>query len=805
MARNTPRKYYGRDHNVNTGAGSLTINNIGGDLVQSFTGTDSYPLLGRLYDAVAGVGASHTSEQQYARGTCLKGTREEALGDICHWSSDQSSPPICWLSGTAGVGKSAIAMTIAKSWENDGLVASFFFFRSDPKRNNFSALVPTIALGLVETIPILRAFVERQISKRPTILDATLEDQFRELVLAPSLESRWSGIGQEPVQKVPNLVILDGLDECGDEDAQLRILSTILSSYQQPPSIRTPLKILICSRPEAWLREAFDNDFNQLAQRIVLNNASQTDRDLERLFIYEFEAIRTSRKFARLRFPSPWPSNIELGQLVQKSSSQFVYAATAMKFIKTPYANPHSQLHTILEYDPGNQLSDSPFPELDRLYHIILSINPNRERLLSILAPIIIRASNLEPCPEFIEILLDFPPGEVDLMLRPMHSVLDIQGAWDEIKVFHTSFRDYLLDRSRSGIFFIDQPAHTCFLARRWLQALSAERLRRYSFYQLLQSKLQPFLTKWIPFCVDHCQPSHELLEGLQNVEISAVLLCHKEVDLDKIFSNLVSWLQAFTDCDLDLSVIDRFKPRCFHLESLIEVHESEEDRVRLDGLERAAILRVNSYSYYSPARFRELLEDLGLCRSLPLVVSDCRCGPDADVVPSTRHSHERYEAACLRTVEALTPSVLPHLTSDSYYYAFKLLVDSSLLQHCAFQSGLIARCQMLFSLLDPSSWGGYMSVTWIEKCRKRLLDWLETCPQQYTGEAADLRLRVISFFDSLHQIKEQHMHRVKKPNPLWAPIDPPAVGGTHSPLEDTSDYTGGRMRVNEGLFTPCE
>ncbi|KAK1224218.1 hypothetical protein PQX77_012875 [Marasmius sp. AFHP31] len=468
---------YGRDQNVHTGTGDLCVNNnnnnIGRDLVQNFTtmGFSPYEALRRT---VAAAGASHTSEQQYTRGSCLKGTRVQALGDIHTWrTSGDPSLPICWLVGKAGVGKSAIAMTVAKACEKDGLVASFFFFRPDPKRDNPSALIPTIALGLMAKFPPLRPFINERIHRDPTILEANLEDQFRELVLEPSLQL---GLEEESAQRVPHLVIIDGLDECGDEDTQLRILSVILSSYQQFPSAWSPLKFLISSRPEAWIQEAFDEvDLSRVTKHIALTDTYQTDRDIERYFRHEFEIIRTSSKYSRLRFPSPWPSQRDLRRLVHKSSSQFVYAAVAVKIVKTPYSNPLDQLRTILDYDPGDPSSNSPFPELDRLYHFVLSINPNHEKLLLSLAVVLIIGRGSSP--EFVEILLDLAPGDVDMTLRAMHSVLDIDPAG--ITVSHTSFRDYLFDRTRSGIFFIDEEAQTHHLARRWLQALSAERLRR--------------------------------------------------------------------------------------------------------------------------------------------------------------------------------------------------------------------------------------------------------------------------------------------------------------------------------------
>ncbi|KAK1223156.1 hypothetical protein PQX77_013971 [Marasmius sp. AFHP31] len=490
--RRRPRNInYGRDQNVHTKAGDFNVNNIGRDLIQNVTTTVSDPHKA-LWRTVAAVGASHTSEQQYTRGTCLEGTREDALGDIHTWRvSGDSSLPICWLVGKAGVGKSAIAMTVAKACEEDGLVASFFFYRPDPKRDNPSSLIPTIALGLRSKLPLLRTFIDERISRDPTILEANLEDQFQELVLKPSLQIKRSELEGESAQKVPNLVIIDGLDECGDEDTQMRILSIVMSSYQQLPSTWSPLKYLISSRPEAWIREAFDEaHLSRVTKHIALTNTYQTDRDIERYLEHEFEIIRTSPKYSRFQFPSPWPSQRDLRRLVQESSSQFVYAVTAVKVVKTPHSNPLDQLRTLLEYDPGSPSLNSPFPELDRLYHFILSINPNREKLLLVLALVLLVPNEryIEQreehhvqeymSPGVIEIVLDLAPGDVHMTLRAMHSVLDIHE--DRITVLHTSFRDYLFDRARSGIFFIDRDTQTECLARRWLQSLSAERLKRH-------------------------------------------------------------------------------------------------------------------------------------------------------------------------------------------------------------------------------------------------------------------------------------------------------------------------------------
>ncbi|KAM6496411.1 hypothetical protein JOM56_009117, partial [Amanita muscaria] len=59
------------------------------------------------------------------------------------WMDDPSSPErIFWLHGPAGAVKSAIAQTIACSNAQEKVAATFFFYRSEPSRNDGNRLFP---------------------------------------------------------------------------------------------------------------------------------------------------------------------------------------------------------------------------------------------------------------------------------------------------------------------------------------------------------------------------------------------------------------------------------------------------------------------------------------------------------------------------------------------------------------------------------------------------------------------------------------------------------------------------------------
>ncbi|KAL0570102.1 hypothetical protein V5O48_011862 [Marasmius crinis-equi] len=500
--------------NTNTGLGTQNNHNAPGQNINY--GGDQIVMVNvgphkSLWDAISGVGASHRAEQQYSRGECLEGTRIEVLRVIHEWRTSNSDvPPILWLSGPVGVGKTAIAMTVAKSCEEDGLIESFFFFRSDSMRNNPSALMLTIAHGLGMRIPRLEPLISGRITTDPKILEATLEMQFQELILKPSLAQEDPGISPITPSN-PNLVIIDGLDECGGSADQLRILAIIGKSYQHTP--RFPLRFLICSRSESWIRQTFKAvPLRDITRSIVLDKMFDPGNDIERYLIHELEGIRNSPEYEHVEFPTPWPSQEDYDCLVKRSDGQFVYVVTAVKFVKIPHCHPVKQLHSIIDNALVNRPPKSPYPELDNLYHVVLEATPDHDIILTILAILLLSphkkmdAEERTRSPEWLELLLGLSSGEIFLTLRAMHSVLEIQGPKDPIRVYHTSFTDYLFDPTRSGKFYVvdqqyvlawrwgpalprgtqsvkvynDDLAWRYILAERWLLALSREGIGEY-------------------------------------------------------------------------------------------------------------------------------------------------------------------------------------------------------------------------------------------------------------------------------------------------------------------------------------
>jgi len=90
------------------------------------------------------------------RKQCLQGTRTEILSEITEWvnSTGGNVPRVLWLSGPAGKGKSAIAHTITKWFEDaGGLCSCYTFDRQREADHRHEKIFSTIARDLADRDP----------------------------------------------------------------------------------------------------------------------------------------------------------------------------------------------------------------------------------------------------------------------------------------------------------------------------------------------------------------------------------------------------------------------------------------------------------------------------------------------------------------------------------------------------------------------------------------------------------------------------------------------------------------------------
>jgi hypothetical protein len=380
-----------------------------------------------------------------------------------------------WLYGPAGAGKTAIARKVAEIFAEHGLLlASFLFFRSDPSRNTMKSLVANIAYRVAFVIPGAREPINTAIEADPLILSYSVEVQLTKLVFEPLrlLLDR----GYFLAHPFPPLVLIDGLDECMDKNAQtklIRLLSSSVARYQ------LPLKFLLVSRPEAHIKSAVALPAEQSTiSRLELNNDFLPDEDIHRFLTDKFREIKMCHPFCS-GIPSFWPSKQQMDTLICKASGQFIYASLAVRFINSTCNSPMRQLDIVLGLRPPIN-HDLPFAELDTLYTFILSCTKNLDLVLHILGlnDALTNAEH-EYTGEIIETVLHLEVGDVCIYLSPLNSLLKLKeshGSGGHRIIFHhSSFMDFLRTPERSSDYCINSQNSDFLIVQRILQLFTCK------------------------------------------------------------------------------------------------------------------------------------------------------------------------------------------------------------------------------------------------------------------------------------------------------------------------------------------
>ncbi|KAG5642780.1 hypothetical protein DXG03_002125 [Asterophora parasitica] len=246
------------------------------------------------------------------------------------------------------------------------------------------SLFPTLAFQLATHIPGMRDKIAKAINEDASIVESSTRTQVEHLLAQPLSE-----VDIDLSNPVPFLIVIDGLDECGDNDEQTVVLSHIGSILN---SLHLPLSFIIVSRPEPHIKHAFDSDefrLRALTENMSLYGDLQALDDVRIFLRQEFERIQDSERHSAIKshVPKPWPADTVherldnksvLDCLSHKSGGYFIYVSVILKFVDEEYHSPLDRLAEVLTVVAP---SSTVFAELDRLYsHRMLRLPCFRNR-----------------------------------------------------------------------------------------------------------------------------------------------------------------------------------------------------------------------------------------------------------------------------------------------------------------------------------------------------------------------------------------------------------------------------------------
>ena len=394
------------------------------------------------------------------RTSCLKGTRESVLDEIGQWAGDFEQPPIFWLNGLAGTGKSTIAQTVAKRLFADGrLGASFFCSRASDDLSNPQLIFPTLAFQLAQKYQEFRSPLLSLLESNPDIAYQPLQDQMKQFLVEPFQAT-----------DILTVIIIDALDECKDEDPESAILSVLGNSVEDIPGI----KFLITSRPEDHIASGFDGPLQGLTDVFLLHEVKRltVDDDIRRFLEHEL-----SRLAQRRGGKEGWPTNRQLDLLCGRASGFFVYAVATVNFLDHHLEDPWDRLDVITEtpertvHEGGARLK--AHESLDTLYMSILrmSFRNNNAKdddiVRSVLGCMVLAANPLSP--SAMATLIDLGLQKVRRVLKLIQSLLVLSSDPNEpVRPFHKSFPDFMTDAARCADprFHISLDHHTQLFMR---------------------------------------------------------------------------------------------------------------------------------------------------------------------------------------------------------------------------------------------------------------------------------------------------------------------------------------------------
>ncbi|KAK7049455.1 hypothetical protein VNI00_006063 [Paramarasmius palmivorus] len=457
------------------------------------------------------------------------------------------------------------------------VAAAFFFSRNDVSRDKLDPLVASIVYQFSKSPSLWRVLGPRildTIRSDPRIFETAFENQFQKLIVEPCSEVE-SALWEE----LPNVIIIDGLDECVDHLSQERLVSTVRKVITSHRTL-IPWIFLICSRPEPQIRDAFTN-FNDCLESLDVNSSEKANKDVEKFILDRFANLR--KRHPALRHESElWPSKATVDQLVARAQGQFIFAVTVTKYIDTRDERPQDRLDDVLRiYVKAG--STSPYSDLDLLYLHILSQCQKWDQVQPILR--LIRTPHRRPSMEQtyghmnwrsctrIEDLLGRKRGEVAVLLSRLHAVLHIPDDDSDIEIAHASFTEFLSDTNRCAHYHtqeIPDSEYDDCVATLLLRTLSL--LTPFYPHSQMRSALTTSFSSWIntlrdhwskltrdsfqywhDYCVKVNAPSMALLTALNGVDpyclLAASLYYNFVPCRSHIWQRVVNWAENFGSC----------------------------------------------------------------------------------------------------------------------------------------------------------------------------------------------------------------------------------------------------------------
>ncbi|KIJ56480.1 hypothetical protein M422DRAFT_239695, partial [Sphaerobolus stellatus SS14] len=375
---------------------------------------------------------------------CLPETRVALLEEITSWivNPSEDAPRIFWLYGVAGAGKSAVAHTVGHFLEDVNGLGSFFTFDvSQPGDRRNEKIFRTIARSLADHYPAMKMNLVHAVRNSYDLKTTPDILQQWEKLLIKYITGALNMIGQ------PVVIIIDALDESGDPDSRIQLLSILANQVQSlPQNFRIP----VTSRPLPDIVRSFRERSHIQAKDL---GSVPGEGDISLYFHTKLDHIANG-------FFDP----AKIRQLVTRSDGLFQWAYLACEFLtgrKKGGTTPSRQFSKLL----SSGTTPGRLQNLDSMYHTILedAFDTSDEEIIQSftqLLGLILMANEPLSSQSLVSLIRRATPP------TPLEDDLRIADDTLPLRPLHLSFRELLLDPKASGPFCVSAPSAHGDLAR---------------------------------------------------------------------------------------------------------------------------------------------------------------------------------------------------------------------------------------------------------------------------------------------------------------------------------------------------
>ncbi|CCO29698.1 hypothetical protein BN14_03716 [Rhizoctonia solani AG-1 IB] len=405
---------------------------------------------------MSSVESAFYNSHAVSRGGCAPHTRKPQIDLLIEWARTPGAGKTCWMNGMAGTGKTTIAYTVCERLGTQ-LGASFFCSRTLPECRQVGYIIPCVSRQLARfSAPFHRA-LDRVLESEPDVHCRKLQLQYEKLIVEPLMEVH------ESLPALEFVVAIDALDECEDPESVGQILDLLLSKDYD-----LPIRFLVSSRPESQIcqRMADRKDGSPEEARLVLHDLDSEGvrSDIEAYMRHELKNVELKSE--------------QWFVILEQCGVLFIYASTICRFIRQGHAT--DTIDELVE-----TIMNSPYiptkgeNSIDTLYHTILAAafgqddmtEKNTTRMKALLESVIcaIEPMSLNTIAELLGLK---STKQVEGLLQPLRSVLNVAKDTGLVTTLHASFPDFMLSHDRSQDFSCDHTLRHATMAETCLRLI---------------------------------------------------------------------------------------------------------------------------------------------------------------------------------------------------------------------------------------------------------------------------------------------------------------------------------------------